>query len=188
MTSSRTIKNPLNAILVPLIFCALVFAGGCAARNEGADVPRGMGSLLVRSVPEGGAIIFNGNPRGAAYSQKPIEIKGVAYGRHSIRVEFPGYVAQVLEVDVREKKVPIRIKLTKDGAGSLVVGSNPPGAEVFVNSRYYGNAAPTLRITNLSAGAYSMWLRLPGYRMERHNVVVDRRLEYRYLIALDKEP
>ena len=142
----------------------------------------------MTSRPEGAVVIFNGNPRGEAYKLRPVEIKGVDYGRHSIRAEFPGYVGQVLEVDVRAKKTSIEMRLTREGAGRLVVRSDPPGAEVFIGSRYYGKTDPALEVTNLAPGEYSIWLRLPGHGMERRNVIVERRRERRYIVVLDKAP
>lgn len=182
-------KRSIHTILVLFTLCALALSAGCARGKKAADVPRsGKGEVVVTSNPEGAVVIFNGNPRGEAYRLRPVEIKGVDYGRHSIRAEFPGYVGQVLEFDVRAKKTPIEMRLTKDGAGRLVVRSDPPGAEVFIGSRYYGKADPAIEVTNLAPGEYSMWLRLPGHGMERRNVIVERRRERRYMVVLDKAP
>lgn len=182
-------KRSIRSILVLFALCALASGAGCLRGKKAADVPRsGMGEIVVTSKPEGAAVIFNGNPRGAAYSLRPVEIKGVDYGRHSIRAEFPGYAGQVLEIDVRAKKMSVEMKLSKDGASRLVVHSDPPGAEVFIGSQYYGKADPALEVTNLAPGEYSMWLRLPGHGMERRNVIVERRRERRYMVVLDKKP
>lgn len=187
LASRRAGRNRIRPTIMAFALCALAAGGGCLGKKA-AEIPRGMGIVVVTSEPDGAAVIFDGNPRGVAYARKPLEIKGVAYGRHSLRAEFPGRVAQVVEFDVRAEKVPLKVKLTKDGFGRLVVRSNPPGAEVFVNSRYYGKAEPTLEISTLVPGEHSLWLRLPGYRMERRGVVVERRRERRYLVVLDKEP
>ena len=167
----------------------LATGAGCARGKKAAEAPRsGKGEIVVTSRPEGAVIIFNGNPRGEAYKLRPVEIKGVDFGRHSIRAEFPGYVGQVLEVDVRAKRTPIEIRLAKEGAGRLVIRSEPPGAEVYIGSRYYGKADPALEVTNLNPGEYPMWLRLPGHGMERRNVIVERRRERRYTVVLEKAP
>lgn len=182
-------KRSIHTILVLFAVFALATGAGCARGKKTAEAPRsGKGEIVVTSRPEGAVVIFNGNPRGEAYKLRPVEIKGVDYGRHSIRAEFPGYVGQVLEVDVRAKKTPIEMRLTKDGAGRLVVRSDPPGAEVFIGSRYYGKTDPAIEVTNLAPGEYSIWLRLPGHGMERRNVIVERRRERRYMIVLDKAP
>ena len=183
------LKRSIRSILVLFTLCALASGAGCLRGGKPAEVPRsGKGEIVVTSKPEGAVVIFNGNLRGEAYSLRPVEIKGVDYGRHLIRAEFPGYVGQVLEVDVRTKKMPIEIRLKKDGAGRLVVRSNPPGAEVFIGSQYYGKTDPALEVTNLAPGEYSMWLRLPGHGMERRKVIVERRRERRYMVVLDKAP
>lgn len=182
-------KRSIHTILVLFAVFALATGAGCARGKKAAEALRsGKGEIVVTSRPEGAVVIFNGNPRGEAYKLRPVEIKGVDYGRHSIRAEFPGYVGQVLEVDVRAKKTPIEMRLTKDGAGRLVVRSDPPGAEVFIGSRYYGKTDPAIEVTNLAPGEYSIWLRLPGHGMERRNVIVERRRERRYMIVLDKAP
>ena len=182
-------KRSIHSIIVLFTLFALATGAGCARGKKAADIPRdGKGAIIVTSKPEGAVIFFNGNLRGEAYSLRPVEIKGVDYGRHTIRAEFPGYVGQVHEVDVRAKKTPIQIRLRKDGAGRLVVYSIPPGAEVFIGSQYYGKADPALVLTNLNPGEYSMWLRLQGHGMERRNVIVERRRERRYMVVLDKTP
>ena len=185
----RAPKGSARSLVVLFMLFAMVSALGCARGKKAAEAPRsGKGEIVVTSKPEGAVVIFNGNPRGEAYSLRPVEIKGVDYGRHSIRAEFPGYVGQVVEVDVRVKKTSIEIRLSRDGAGRLVVRSDPPGAEVFIGSRYYGKADPALEVTNLTPGEYSMWLRLPGHGMERRKVIVERRRERRYMVVLDKAP
>lgn len=182
-------KRSIHSILVIFMLFALALGAGCARGKKAAESPSsGKGEIVVTSKPEGAVVIFNGNPRGEAYSLRPVEIKGVDYGRHTIRAEFPGYVGQVHEVDVRAKKTPIEIRLTKDGAGRLVVRSDPPGAEVFISSRYYGKTDPALEVTNLAPGEYSMWLRLKGHGMERRNVIVERSRERRYMVVLEKAP
>ncbi len=183
----RTRKKPTRSALVLAALCALASGVGCLGERR-VELPRGQASVLVTSEPDGATIIFDGNPHGAAYAKKPVEIKGVAYGRHSIRAQFPGYVTQVLEVDVRSEKVPLKMRLSKGGEGRLVIRSSPSGAEVFINSRYYGKADPALEVTTLAAGEHSMWLRLPGHLMERQNVIVESRRERHYQVALDKAP
>ncbi len=182
-------NRSIRFIIVLFALLTLATGAGCARGKKAAEVPRsGKGEIVVTSRPEGAVVIFNGNPRGETYKLRPVEIKGVDYGRHSIRAEFPGYVGQVLEVDVRAKKTAIEMRLTRDGAGRLVIRSEPPGAEVFIGSRYYGKANPAIEVTNLTPGEYSMWLRLPGHAMERRNVIVERRRERRYMVVLDKAP
>ena len=182
-------KRSIRSIIVLFTLLILATGAGCARGKKTADALRsGKGEIVVTSRPEGAVVIFNGNPRGEAYKLRPVVIKGVDYGRHSIRAEFPGYVGQVLEVDVRAKKTSIEMRLTREGAGRLVVRSDPPGAEVFIGSQYYGKADPALAVTNLAPGEYSMWLRLPGHAMERRNVIVERRRERRYRVVLDKAP
>ncbi len=182
------LKRSIRSILVLFALCALASGAGCLRGQKPAETPRGKGDVIVTSKPEGAAIIFNGNPRGAAYSLRPVEVKGVDYGRHSIRAEFPGFAGQVLEVDLRVKKMPIEMTLTRDGAGRMVVRSDPPGAEVFIDSRYYGKADPALEVKSLGPGEYSMWLRLSGHEMERRNVIVERKRERLYMVVLDKKP
>ena len=185
LASRRMGRNRIRSTLIAFALCVLTLGGGCL-RQKPAEIPRGVGVVVVTTEPDGAAIIFDGAVRGVALAGKPVEIRGVRYGRHAIRAEFPGRAPQVVEFDVRAERVPLKVTLTKDGFGRLVVRANPPGAEVFVNSRYYGKAEPTLEISTLAPGEHSMWLRLPGYRMERHSVVVERRRERRYLIVLEK--
>ncbi len=182
-------KCSIRFIIVLSTLFVLVTGAGCAREKKTVENPRsGKSELTVTGKPEGAVIIFNGNPRGEIYKLRPVKIKGVNFGRHSIRAEFPGYVGRFVEFEVRAKKTSIEVRLTRGGAGRLVVRSDPPGAEVFIGSQYYGKTDPTLEVASLAPGEYSMWLRLPGHAMERRNIIVERRRERRYMVVLDKAP
>jgi len=46
-----------------------------------------------------------------------------------------------------------------DGVGTVIVTSEPDGAEIFVDGKFYGNASATLR---LPAGSHAILLKFPG--------------------------
>ncbi len=58
--------------------------------------PAAVGSLLVESRPAGAAVRIDGIPVGAT----PVDVPGIAIGRHRVRIELPGYRPWVTDVDV----------------------------------------------------------------------------------------
>lgn len=181
--SRKRIRHPGSLTAVFLIFIAV--AAGCGKAD--LFVPRGSGSITIYTEPQGAVITFDGSTRGWAYEKKPIVIKGVANGWHTIRATIPGRVPRVEEVDLAGGEMTVRIPLDPQAFGRLTIYSDPPGAEVFIDSRFYGVANPKVEVNSLAYGEHVFWLRLKGYKSERHNVIVERQTDRAYRVHLKKE-
>lgn len=164
---------------------ALLAAGGCGKSVLLGPPPTG--TLRILSEPEGAVIIFDGAGRGTTFNAKPIVLKGVTYGRHTVRAEFPGRVPRVEEVDFARPEAEIRIPLSRSRFGGFAVYVDPPGAEVFIDSRYYGKAAPKIEVNDLPFGEHSLWVRLEGYEVERQVIVVERQTDRAFRLFLRKQ-
>ncbi len=171
--------------LAAIFLLIVIAAAGCGKGD--LFVPRGTGSISIQTEPQGAVITFDGTTRGWAYEKKPIVIKGVTNGWHTIRATLPGQVPRVEEVDLAGGETTVRIPLDPQAFGRLTIYSNPPGAEVFISSRFYGVANPKVEINSLSYGEHILWVRLKGYQSKRHNVIVERQTDRAYRIHLEKE-
>ncbi len=168
------------AILIPVLAGA-----GCSSSKVFDSLQKGR--VRIMSSPPGAAIEFDGTPRGATQAKGPLLIRSVVYGWHTIRATFPGRVPHVEDVELRAEDILVRIPLDDTKFGRLVVITNPPGAEVFIDSRYYGVTKERLVLDDLPFGSHSLWVRLKGYRDERRRIVIERQQERAYRIHLEKK-
>ncbi len=191
MAGSSALRPPRRgagwrAALLGLLGAAALAAGGCGARGDLAG-PRETGTIRILSDPQGAAIDFDGVSRGETYDGKPLVLKGVPYGWHNVRASLPGRVPRVVEIDIGQPETEVRIPLSQEGYGRLAIHVHPPGAEVFIDSRYYGKAEPKVEVNTLSFGEHLLWVRLKGYRQERQNILVERQVDRAYHLFLKKE-
>ena len=187
----RTAKKRFAVALLPrsaalaCLLAALAVAG--CGKGEISNVKSGMGTVTILTEPQGAVIQFDGSARGWAYAQKPIVIKGVAYGWHTIKATLPGRVPRIEEVRIDGKQTRINLRLEQNSFGKLSVIVDPPGAEVFVDSRYHGLAEPKRDIDSLAIGEHTLWLRLKGFRSERRSIVVERQFHRSYRLRMKVE-
>ncbi len=99
------------------------------------------GALLVVSSPDGGQVLVDDEPRGAA--QGPLRVEPVAPGVHRVRVELEGYrpwerddvvVTNGRTTTVIAALVPVR------NDSSVRLYTDPPGARVWLDGREIGRA------------------------------------------------
>jgi hypothetical protein len=171
-----------------LVVCLLIAFGaaGCG-KGKLLDLNQGSGTLTISTEPQGAVIIFDGSNRGWAYVQKPIILKGVSYGWHSIKAVLPGYVPRIDEMNFGSSLAAVRMALSKNTFGRLTIFVDPSGAEVFVDSRFYGAASPTKEINGLAFGGHTVWVRKKGFRPERKSIVVERQTHRAYHLKLRPE-
>jgi len=158
-------------------------AAGCA-KDKVSVAPEGLSEVTIYSLPQGAIVIFDGTERGWTYAQKPLVLKGVPYGWHTIRVSLPTYVLRIDQVRLERPKMDVRIRLSKKSFGRLTVVVDPPGAEVFVDSRYYGKASPAVDVDSLPFGEHTVFVRKKGFLSERRNIVVERQFHRAYRLRL----
>lgn len=123
-----------------------------------APVSVGTGRLIVNSNPKGASITIDG--RFLGYT--PYD--GYApVGRHTIRLDLPGYQPYVVDVNVTANKIAkIDVKLKPIFAeGGFYITSVPSNAEVFVNGERKGKTP--LRVERLKPGRYQITVIKAGY-------------------------
>lgn len=183
----RGVNAPRGWILAAGFLILLFAAMGCGKGPFLDDPADRIGALEIMSVPPGVTIELNGQPRGETQTGKPIVVNGLPYGWHTIRAAFPGRVSRLEMIELREKRLRVRIPVQGTAFGRTVIYTTPPGAEVFIESRYYGVTKPLLAIDNLSLGTHTLWVRLKGYQDKRRTIVVERQLERAYRLHLVKK-
>jgi hypothetical protein len=170
-----------GVIVVSLLFG--LAAAGCG-KGKVFDIPRGTETVTIFTEPQGAIIAFDGSVRGRTYEQQPLVIKGVSHGWHTIKATLPGRVPRVEEVRIDGSETKIRIPISQDTFGRISIIVDPPGAEVFIDSRYYGMAEPGKNIDSLAFGEHTLWLRLKGFRSEKRTITVERQFHRAYRLRM----
>ena len=146
-------------------------------------------------VEEYGSISVNSNPQGArvyldnAYKgNTPLNIRNVPIGRHNIRVMLSGYEEWITDITVTPSKVErVSANLEEQAStGSMVINSNPQGADIYINDNYEG--ITPLNLTNLSTGVYSIKITIPDYEEWVSEVTVSSRQETKLYAELIPKP
>lgn len=112
--------------------------------------------LTIRTQPAGAGVTLNGRFQGEA----PVEIAVRSGERYRLQAFRAGYAPAETSVRLEagsERTLTLRLaRLT----GTLVVKSQPPGAELIINGKAYGNANQTL---NLPTESQRVEIRLAGH-------------------------
>ncbi|MFB3815133.1 MAG: PEGA domain-containing protein [Terriglobales bacterium] len=117
------------------------------------------GDVFIDSLPQGATIQIDG--RGAPELVTPHTAVGLEAGAHSITVTKHGYTPESRVVQVLPgSKVTLAISLTELKA-TLLVGSDPPGATVFIDGADTGKITP-FEIA-LQKGTHTVLLRKVGF-------------------------
>ncbi len=129
-----------------------------------AELPTNAGRLMVRSTPPGATVRLNGVERG----KTPLEIADAPSGENTVEILMDGYKAY-------SEKVAVQAQETKEVAGvlqaiptTLQVVSIPPGARIYVNNQFRGEAPVTL--TDLPPGEQRLRAELAGFETAARTV------------------
>jgi S1-C subfamily serine protease len=72
-----------------------------------------------------------------------------------------------------------------EGAGTVIISSEPDGAEIFVDEKFHGNTPATLRIP---AGSHAIVLKFPGHADWRRTLEIFKSSKVSLKATLDKAP
>lgn len=120
------------------------------------------GSILIQSVPSGASIYLFGTNIGKV---TPDSVTDIESGNYEISLKLQGYRDTTFVVPVVSKyrtTKSISLRSLKP-AGSVIVLSNPSGAQILLNGAGSGKVTPDT-LTNLSAGQIFLTLKLQGYK------------------------
>lgn len=120
--------------------------------------------LNVNSTPSGARFYVDGIFRGVT----PVSIS-VTPGYHTIKLELEGYLEYQDSIRVTNDTT-LNISLQR-AEGALVVFSDPPTADVYIDDNYYGKTPITIQ--RIPAGRRIVTLKLSGYADWSDDVIVE---------------
>lgn len=123
------------------------------------------GQLTIDSTPQGALVQLDG--QGDASWVTPLALSNLQPGAHTISVSKPGYSTDTRTVNVASgSKATTTIRLTQMMA-TLIVRSDPAGANVFVDGKDVGTKTPAQ--VSVSKGQHVVLVRKAGYLDETMN-------------------
>lgn len=138
---------------------------GRAARKKVAAPVAIPGQLTVDSTPQGALVRLDG--QGDATWVTPLALSNLQPGPHSISVSKAGYGTDTRTVNIASgSKGTTTIHLTQSSA-TLIVKSNPAGANIFVDGHDVGTKTPAQ--VSVNKGQHEVLVRMTGYLDETMN-------------------
>ena len=127
-----------------------------------ATLERLVGTLIVRSIPPGASVFFDGKKM---LGSTPIELHEVSVDdAHKIKVVKKGYATGVQTISLKaDERREVEVTL-KPLLGEIRISSYPPEAKVYLNGKYMARNTP-IRLSRLSLGKYKLELKKEGYKV-----------------------
>lgn len=123
-----------------------------------AEVAVSAGAVTITSEPSGAKVVVDGIERGTT----PVEIRGLAAGRHELELTRSGYRAYSGSFSVAGVQA------------TLIVTTDPVGADVWLDGEYRGRSTATgLAIARVPEGSHVLRARLAGYSEATKSVEVE---------------
>jgi serine/threonine protein kinase len=132
------------------------------------------GTLAVRANVEGAEVFLDGTPKGLTDSSKKYQEPKVDVGPHQITVKKSGYEDETQSVEIakgRTSSAVFTLKETQEPPGqtklpepAYLIVQTKPGAAVFIDNQFRGNAAANGRwFHKTEPGSHSIEAKLDGY-------------------------
>jgi hypothetical protein len=146
------------------------------------------GRLVITSQPAGALVMVDGRLEGST----PVDVGGLPFGVHEVRVSRPGHVPRVERVDLTASRPSetLTFELVRgldpaapSARGALFVDSRPRGAVVTLDGRRVG--LTPLRVPAVDAGRRLVGLAREGYRPVRAEVDVRPGEQGRVAVTLE---
>jgi hypothetical protein len=132
------------------------------------------GSISVDSFPQGAFVFVNNSSQGTT----PAFINNLPIGWYHIRLEKPGYLEWNKTFKVQDSQTyPIYAFLQPIPPGTLIINSDPPGAEIYMvdpngMGSYPGYTNKTF--SNIMPGLYWIKVQQYGFGVNYTNVMVNQ--------------
>ena len=123
------------------------------------------GNLTIDSTPQGAQVTFDGATDPSWTT--PLALTNIQPGKHSITVSKSGYATDTRSVEVASgAKATATVHLSQMNA-TLIVKSDPPGANVYVDTKDVGTKTPAQ--ISVGKGQHLVLVRKEGYLDETMN-------------------
>ena len=123
------------------------------------------GQLSIDSTPQGAQVELDGNSDPSWVT--PVALTNLQPGQHSVIVSKPGYASETRSVAVASGARAAAIVHLSQLTAMLVVKSDPPGANVYVDSHDIGAKTPAQ--VSVGKGQHLILVRKEGYLDETTN-------------------
>ena len=124
------------------------------------------GLVLLTSAPEAAEVTCNG----AALGATPLLITTLEPGTHRLSLTLPGYQRKDIDIAIQDR-TPIKQEVELISAsGTLVVSSDPDGADVLVNGISRGTTP--CRIDRIPDGSVTIEIKVPGFESHTRQVML----------------
>jgi serine/threonine protein kinase len=132
------------------------------------------GTLAVRANMEGAEVFLDGTPKGLTDSSKKYQEPKLDVGPHQVTVKKSGYEDETQSVEIakgRTSTAVFTLKGTQEPPGqtklpepAYLIVQTKPGAAVFIDNQFRGNAAANGRwFHKTEPGSHSIEAKLDGY-------------------------
>lgn len=160
------------------IMGAIIVLECLALAGLAAYLYRNTARLHVQSEPTGATVILDGTVRGIT----PVELRVVRPGLHQLRTSRPGFVPDLRTVQLASGEAAAALVKLRPISGLLLVLSDPPGAEVWLQERRLG--VTPLPVTDLPLGTHRLELRHPDCEARSVEVPLSDRTPVRVSVTL----
>ncbi len=123
------------------------------------------GHLAIDSNPAGAQVQLDGTSDPAYVT--PLGLSNIEPGKHTIVISKPGYVTETRVVDVGSGSHATASVQLKQILATLIVKSDPAGANVYIDGRDTGTRTPAQ--VSVNSGSHVVLVRLSGYLDETMN-------------------
>jgi len=151
-----------------LIRTVSVIAGQTAEISAKLEpLPSATGSLRIASDQSDATIVIDGTTQDV---KTPASFKNVPAGSYKITVKkagFEDYSERVNVEPLQERPVwaPLKpLQLVNNVKGSLIIGSVPSGADIYLNGQSLGYQTTHNFVNNIDAGTYTVGMKKAGYK------------------------
>ena len=120
-------------------------------------------STTIQVTPQDASILIDG------ISVKNDTPTKISVGNHTLKVEKSGYTPYIKEIAINENNTIFKVTLTSNDPVSVIIGSSPSGAEIFLDGISKGK---TEKAMFLYPGEYDLRLTLSGFLPVSERVTV----------------
>ena len=136
-----------------------------AKKKVAAPAPIIPGQLAIDSTPQGAQVQVDGRTDPSYVT--PFALTNLQPGQHSITVSKPGYSTDTRTVAVTSGNRATAVVHLAQLMATLVVKSDPPGANIYVDGRDMGTKTPAQ--VSVDKGQHVVLVRMSGYIDETMN-------------------